>query len=259
MEGLRRLLCEIGGPYHWVVRQSSHLAAVPLEEPDLAAAHVKPPPVHLLLPKEHATLLVPRDDGVLEPHVPSMQVLQHVSQMEWRSLVARTRDHTPLAAACEAVPLPTVHHGPTHRDLLQARDVLLPTMQVTRRWRQKVTRTEIPAHLCIFYRGPEEDTGLMGIICARDEAVARLICATVQEFTADVPLADKAMEFMSWKVHGCSSTESLMRGVVPGDLKRLFVTVTAALSRGPAKPKLLVEDMIQIGEDVYARTNHRLT
>ena len=55
-----------------MVRQSSHLAALPLEEPDFVAAHAKAPPVHLLLAKQHATLLVPREDGVLEPHVPSM-------------------------------------------------------------------------------------------------------------------------------------------------------------------------------------------
>ena len=76
MEGLWRLPHRIWGPHHLVVRQSSHLAAVPLEEPDFAAAHAKAPPVHRLLPKEHATLLVPRDDGGLEPHVPTMQALQ---------------------------------------------------------------------------------------------------------------------------------------------------------------------------------------
>ena len=72
VDGLRRLPRGIGAPHHWVVRQSLHLAAVPLEEPDFAAAHAKAPLVHLLLPKEHATLLVPRDDGELEPHVPTM-------------------------------------------------------------------------------------------------------------------------------------------------------------------------------------------
>ena len=53
VEGLRRRPCRIRGPHHSVVRQSSHLAAVPLEEPHFAAAHAKAPPVHLLLPKEH--------------------------------------------------------------------------------------------------------------------------------------------------------------------------------------------------------------
>ena len=50
-----------------------------------------------------------------------------------------------------------------------------------------------------------------------------------------------------------------MAGVVPGDLKRLFAALRAASSRGRAKAKLFVEDMIQIGEDVYARRNHRVT
>ena len=50
-----------------------------------------------------------------------------------------------------------------------------------------------------------------------------------------------------------------MAGVIPGDLKRLFAMVRAASSRGPAKAKLFLEDMIQIGEDVYARRNHRLS
>ena len=71
VEGLRRLPRRIGGPHNWVVRQSSHLAAVP----DFTAAHAKAPLVHLLLPKEHGILLVPRDDGELEPHVPTMQAL----------------------------------------------------------------------------------------------------------------------------------------------------------------------------------------
>ena len=81
--------------------------------------------------------------------------------MEWHSLAARTRAHTPLAAACEAVPLGAVHHGATQGDLLEQRDGRLPTMQVMRRWRQKVTRTVIPAHPCIFYGRAEEDTGHM--------------------------------------------------------------------------------------------------
>ena len=75
VEGLRRLPCRVLGPHHWVVRQSSHLAAVSLEEPDFAAAHAKALPVHLMLPKEHATLLVPDENGLLEPHVPSMRAL----------------------------------------------------------------------------------------------------------------------------------------------------------------------------------------
>ena len=57
--------------------------------------------------------------------------------------------------------------------------------------------------------------------------------------------------------------ESLMAGVVPGDLKRLFAVVRAGSSWGPAKAKLIkaklfLEDTIQLGEDGYARTNHQL-
>ena len=130
MEGLRQLPRRVGGPHHWVVQQSSHLAVVPLEEPDFAAAHAKAPPVHLLLPGEHATLLVRKEDGVLDPRVPSMQALRQVGEVEWHSLAARTRAHTPLAGACEAVPVGVVHHGPTHRDLLRAWDGCLPTMHV---------------------------------------------------------------------------------------------------------------------------------
>ena len=259
VKGLRRLPRRVGGPHHWVVRPSSHLAAVPLEAPDSAAARAMAPPVHLVLPKEHAILLVPGDNGELEPRVPSMQALQQVREMEWRSLAARTRAHTPLAGACEAMPLGAVHHGPTHRNMLRARDGRLSTMQVMRRWRQKLTRMAIPAHPCIFCGGPEEDIGHMRLLCARDEEVAGLLCRRVEEFTAELPLTDRAVEFVAWREHGCRWTESLMAGVVPGDLKRLFAAVRAASSRGPAKARLFVEDMVQIGEDVYASRNHRLT
>ena len=259
MEGLWRLPRRVGGPHHWVVRQSSHLAAVPLEAPDSAAARAMAPPVHLVLPKEHAILLVPGDDGELEPRVPSIQALQLVREMEWRSLAARTRAHTPLASACEAVPLGAVHHGPTHRNMLRARDGRLSTMQVMRQWRQKLTRVAIPAHPCISCGGPEEDIGHMRLLCARDEEVARLLCRRVVEFTAELPLTDKAVEFLAWREHGCRWTESLMAGVIPGDLKRQFAAERAASSRGLAKAKLFMEDMVQVGKDVYARRNHRLT
>ena len=259
VEGLRRLPRRVGGPHHWVVRQSSHLAVVPLEAPDSAAARAMAPPVHLVLPKKHAILLVPGDNGELEPRVPSMQALQQVREIEWRSLAARTRAHTPLAGACGAMSLGAVHHGPTHRNMLRARDGRLSTMQVMRRWRQKLTRMAIPAHPCIFCGGPEEDIGHMRLLCARDEEVAGLLCRRVEEFTAELPLTDRAVEFVAWREHGCRWAESLMAGVVPGDLKRLFAAVRAASSRGPAKARLFVEDMVQIGEDVYARRNHRLS
>ena len=188
-----------------------------------------------------------------------MQALQLVGEIEWRSLAARTRAHTPLASACEAVPLRAVHHGPTQRNILRARDGRLSTMQVMRRWRQKLTLVAILAHPCILCWGPEEDIGHMRLLCARDEEVARLLCRRVAHFTAELPLTDRAVEFMAWREHGCRWTESLMAGVVPGDLKRLFAAVRAASSRGPAKAKLFVEDMVEVGEDVYARRNHRLT
>ena len=85
VEGLCRLPHKVGGPHHWVVGQSSHLAAVLLEEPDFAAAHAKAPPVLLMLPKEHATLVVPNENGVLEPHVPSMWALRQVREVAWGS------------------------------------------------------------------------------------------------------------------------------------------------------------------------------
>ena len=207
VEGLRRLPRRVGGPHHWVVRQSSHLAAVPLEAPDSTAARAIAPPVHLVLPKEHAILLVPGDNGELEPRVPSMQALQQVREMEWRSLAARTRAHTPLAGACEAMPLGAVHHGPTHRNMLRARDGRLSTMQVMRRWRQKLTGMAIPAHPCIFCGGPEEDIGHMRLLSARDEEVAGLLCRRVEEFTAELPLTDRAVEFVAWREHGCRWTE----------------------------------------------------
>ena len=152
-----------------------------------------------------------------------------------------------------------MHHGPTHRNMLRARDGRLSTMQVMRRWRHKLTRVAIQAHPCIFYGGPEEDIGHMRLLCSRDEEVARLLSRRVEEFTAELPLTDRAVEFMACREHGCRWTEPLMAGVVPGDLKRLFAAVRAASSRGPAKAKLFVEDMVQVGEDVYARMNHRLT
>ena len=239
VEGLRRLPRIVGGPHHGVVRRKLAPGSSPAGGTDFALAYAKPSSVHLLLPKEHATLLVPDEGGVLEPHVPSMRVLQQVRLVVWNSLAARTWAHMLLAGACEVVPLGTVHHGPTHRDLLRARNGRLPTMQVMRRGRQKITRTVIPVLRCILCGGPEEDTGHMHMLCERDEVVARLLCAKVEEFVADLPLADRAMEFMSWKEHGCTWTESRMTGVVPGELKLLFAAVRAASSWGPAKAKIV--------------------
>ena len=150
-----------------------------------------------------------------------------------------------------------MHHGQTHRHMLRVRDSRLSTMEVMQRWRQKLTRVAIPVHPCIFCGGPEEDTGHMRLP-PQEEEVARLLCRRVVEFPAELPLTDRAVEFMAWREHGCRWTKSLMAGVVPGDLKRLFAAVRAALSRGPAKAKLFVEDRLQVGEDVYAPRNHRL-
>ena len=99
----------------------------------------------------------------------------------------------------------------------------------------------------------------MRLLSARHEEVTGLLCRRLKEFTAELPLRNKAVEFVAWREHGCRWTESLITVVVPGDLKRLFAAVRAASSRGPAKARLFVEDMVQIGEDVYARRNHRLT
>ena len=117
----------------------------------------------------------------------------------------------------------------------------------------------IPTFPYIFCGGPVEDTGHSRILCKREQPVARLLCAKVEEFTADSPLAHRAMQFMSWKEHGCKWMESLMAGVVPRQLKRLFVAVGAASSRGPAKANLFLVDMIKIGEYGYAQRNDRLT
>ena len=239
-----------------MLRQSSHLAAVPLEAPDSAAARAMAPHVPTVLPKEHAILLVPGDDGELKPRVLSMQALQLVREMEWRSLAACTKAHMPLASTCEGGGLGAVHNGPTNRNRLRARDGCLCTMQVMRRWRQKLTRVAIPAHLCILCFVLEEDIGRMRLLCTRDEEVARLLCRCLVEFRAELPLSDRAMEVMAWREHGCRWTEYLMAGVVPGDLKRLLAAVRAASSRGPAKSKLIGEDIARVEEDVYAGTNH---
>ena len=144
-----------------------------------------------------------------------MQALQQVREMEWRSLAARTRAHTPLAGAYEAVPLGAVHHGPIHRNLLRARDGRVSTMLVMWRWRQKIIRTVSRRIPVSFVEGPRRTLATCAYYVRQDEAVARLLCGRVEEFTAELPLADSAMEFLAWKEHGRRWTESLMTGVVP--------------------------------------------
>ena len=128
VEGLRRLPRRVGRTHHWLVRHSSHLVVVPLEEPYFAAAHARAPSVHLTLLTEHTTILVPDENGVLEPHVLSMCALQVTRGAAWDALVAHTRAHMPLAGAHEVVPLGAVEHGSTHLDMVHARDSRLPTM-----------------------------------------------------------------------------------------------------------------------------------
>ena len=65
-------------------------------------------------------------------------------------------------------------------------------------------------------------------------------------------------------VHGVEGARLQMDGIPDGGCRprgpeAAFAAVRAAASRGPAKTKLFVEDMVQVAEDVYARTNHRLT
>ena len=94
VQGRRQLPRRVGGPHYSLVRQSSHFAAVPLEGLDFAAAHAKAPPIHLMLPKERATLLVPDEGEVVEPRMPSMGALQRVIEAAWDALAAHTRVRT---------------------------------------------------------------------------------------------------------------------------------------------------------------------
>ena len=50
-----------------------------------------------------------------------------------------------------------------------------------------------------------------------------------------------------------------MTSILPRHLKRLFAAVGAASFWGLVKAKLFMENMIQIGDDVYAKRKHRLT
>ena len=66
------------------------------------------------------------------------------------------------------------------------------------------------------------------------------------------------MEFLARKEHGCRDGVRDDR-CRPRRPETALCGVRAASSRGSAKAKLFLEDMIQIGEDVYARRNHRTT
>ena len=174
-------------------------------------------------------------------------------------MAARTSAYRPLATVFEAVTLGAVHHGPTHKNQPRARDGRPSTMQLMRRWRRKMLPTVIVAHWFIFCAGPEEDTAHMRILCARHEAVTRLVYESVKKVTTELPLADGAVVFLAWKETGCRWAAFLMIAVVAGEIQRLCAAVRAVLYRGRAMAKLFLEDMIHISEDVYARRNHRIT
>ena len=53
---------------------------------------------------------------------------------------------------------------------------------------------------------------------------------------------------MSWKGDGFEWTESIITGVIPAELKRLFRALRAPSSPGPLEAKVLFEVMIQIGD-----------
>ena len=72
-----------------------------------------------------------------------------------------------------------------------------PACKIMRQWRQELTTTAIPAHPCIFCPGPKEDIGHMRLLCVGDQEVPRLLRGRVEEFTAELPLTDRAMEFFA--------------------------------------------------------------
>ena len=39
----------------------------------------------------------------------------------------------------------------------------------------------------------------MRLLCAGEEEVARLLCRPVVEFTAELPLTDRAVEVLAWR------------------------------------------------------------
>ena len=98
----------------------------------------------------------------------------------------------------------------------------------------------------------------MQILCERDEAVARLLCAKIEEFNADLPLGE------SHGVHVLERARMQLDGVPddgrsPGRTQAALRGGEGCVNPGPGEAKLFLEVMIQIGEDGYAGRNHRLT
>ena len=68
----------------------------------------------------------------------------------------------------------------------------------------------------------------------------------------DLPCADRAMEFISWYEHGCKWTDSVIAGVLLGELRRLIVMVRATSPPGSVEAKLFLAHMILLGDKDYA-------
>ena len=70
-------------------------------------------------------------------------------------------------------------------------------MQAMWRWRQRVIHQVYPKQACILCGGAEEDATYMWSVHERSLEVAEAMCAQVEEFTGDVHLANRAIQFMS--------------------------------------------------------------
>ena len=162
---------------------------------EFAATHNKAEPIHLTLSEEHTRLIMPSNDGAIVPDLPSVNGRRVFHEVAWDPLAAQTKAHTLIANAGEVVHLNSMHHGPTQRNVLRARDQRLPTGQAMRWWQQKVTRQVYPPLPHIFCRGggAEEDTTHMRMVCERSLEVAKARCARVEDVIGDLPLANKAM------------------------------------------------------------------
>ena len=86
-----------------------------------------------------------------------------------------------------------MRYGPTHMDMLHAKDGRLPTMQAIRHWRQKLPRHVHPPQPCIFCGGAEEDAAHMQSPCERSPEVAEVWFAGVEELRGHLPLAEQGL------------------------------------------------------------------